>query len=660
MTVPGDPVEATEPAIEPLVSDDPSTEAPGLDPELQAELDAELQAELADEQPDAAGAPATASETALAGAPAPDLAARLAAGLAAEPAADPALVAAVAAVATDVPAPRRTGIRGFLGRLRSPFRRIPHPPLRSRRGWFVVVLLLVGFGATTTLVAATAVGWTETADFCGRCHTMGPELKAYALSPHRSVACAECHVEPGIPGWIKAKVNGTRQLVMIMTNTFPTPIPAPDHADLPPTSATCQHCHDVKTLNANGGPVKLILQERFRQDEPNTRDTIALVLRPTGFGGTSATRGVHWHVDQEVDYLSSDPRAQTIDYVSVHEDNGEVEEFIASKAVSLPTNVDPDIERLKTGETLRRMNCIDCHNRVGHGLPTPDQAIDNGISTQAIDRSLPYIKKEASEKLAAIYPNVDQADAAIDAIRGFYETNYPLVAKVKAGPINTSIDALKVIYRLVATPEMRVSAATYPDNLGHQSAPGCFRCHDGAHYLVKDGTLTKESIPSACATCHTFPQIGATNSGVLIGERPPTHDDKLWVFNHKSSVSSLDPASSTCGACHTRTYCENCHNTKAVQVPHDDMVYNHAEVIKKTGSGACFNCHQPVYCSQCHGNDDVSGSDTPSAGASGEPSAQPSDPPSTGPSGGPSIQPSSQTSGEPSSQTSAPARSSSP
>ncbi len=49
---------------------------------------------------------------------------------------------------------------------------------------------------------------------------------------------------------------------------------------------------------ANGGPVKLVLQERFRQDEPNTRDTIALVLRPTGFGGTSATRGVHWHVDR--------------------------------------------------------------------------------------------------------------------------------------------------------------------------------------------------------------------------------------------------------------------------------------------------------------------------------------------------------------------------
>ena len=125
---------------------------------------------------------------------------------------------------------------------------------------------------------------------------MGPELKAYEQSAHRNVACVECHTEPGVAGWIKAKVNGTRQLVQILTGTFPKPIPAPDHSLLPPTSTTCLKCHDVAPLVANGGPIKLVIHNRYRTDETVTRDSIALVLRPYGFGGTNDTRGVHWHI----------------------------------------------------------------------------------------------------------------------------------------------------------------------------------------------------------------------------------------------------------------------------------------------------------------------------------------------------------------------------
>ena len=99
-------------------------------------------------------------------------------------------------------------------------RRLRHPPLSSRRGLFVLVVLVGALGATFTIGTVVAVQWTETADFCGRCHTMGPELKAYEMSPHREVACVECHTEPGIAGWVKAKVNGTKQLVEVLTGTF--------------------------------------------------------------------------------------------------------------------------------------------------------------------------------------------------------------------------------------------------------------------------------------------------------------------------------------------------------------------------------------------------------------------------------------------------------
>jgi nitrate/TMAO reductase-like tetraheme cytochrome c subunit len=477
------------------------------------------------------------------------------------------------------------------------------PPLRSRRGLFILVVLMAGFGSAITVGGVVAVQWTETADFCGRCHTMGPELKAYEMSPHREVPCAECHVEPGVQGWIKAKFNGTKQLLQVLTGTFPEPIPAPDHADLPPTAVTCVKCHDILPLVANGGPIKLVLQDRYRKDEPNTRDTVALVLRPAGFGGDSETKGVHWHIASNVEYVRADERAQVIDLVSVSEPTGEPEVFIASNQVTSSSDVQPDIDRLLEDGTVRRMDCIDCHNRVGHGIPSIDQSIDSSITAGRIEQQLPYIKREGSDRLSTEYASIEDADQAIEGIRDYYVQEYPLVSKSRAGQINTAINDLKVTYRLVATPEMRVTAATYPNNIGHQTAPGCFRCHDGAHYKVVDGALTDETIPSSCATCHTFPQIGATESGVLIGQRPKSHDDRLWVFSHKTEVTSVDPSQETCGACHTRTYCENCHNTPAVKVPHDEMVFNHAAVVKETGALACALCHQPAYCSQCHSND---------------------------------------------------------
>lgn len=513
---------------------------------------------------------------------------------------EPEAPASVAAQAQ--PPPPRRGIRSLLGLPFAPFRKLVRRARRTRRGMLLLLFLVAGIGSVVTVGGAVAISWTETADFCGRCHTMGPELKAHELSAHREVACAECHVEPGIAGWVRAKVNGTRQLVQLLTGTFPEPIPPPDHGDLPPTSKTCVRCHAVEQLVANGGPVKLVLQARYRSDEANTRDTIALVLRPAGLGGTTAMRGVHWHIDSEVAYISSDPRAQQIDWVGIRHKDGTTEEFIASSQVGMSTDVQPDIDRMKSTERERRMDCIDCHNRIGHGIPSPDRAIDDAIESGQIDQKLPFIRREGDTRLIADYTSVAEADYAIEGIRDFYAGQYPLVAKMKASEIDAAIASLQGIYRLLATPEMRVTAATYPNNLGHQSAPGCFRCHDGAHYKVLNGAITKDTISSACATCHTFPQIGPTVSGVLIGPRPATHSDRLWVFSHKASASTLDPAGTSCGACHTRTYCENCHKTAAVKVPHDGMVYNHAAVLQKTGVQACAYCHQPAYCAQCHSN----------------------------------------------------------
>jgi nitrate/TMAO reductase-like tetraheme cytochrome c subunit len=502
--------------------------------------------------------------------------------------------------ALDEAAAGATASQARFGRVGRILGRLPRPSVRSGRGKLVAFVLVAGMGSVLTVGGVAVAQWTETADFCGRCHTMGPELAGHALSAHRELACAECHVEPGLAGWIKSKINGTKQLIEVITGTFPTPIPAPDHKDLPPSTATCRRCHDVNQLVDNGGPIKLVLGARYRSDEANTREGIALVLRPAGFGEGTATRGMHWHVISDVQISSLDLRSQTIDLVRATNPDGTVSEYVSMGEVTSATNVQPDIDRILASARTQRMDCIDCHNRVGHRLPTIDEAVDDALEQGAIDATLPWVKEQAVSRLSATYATADDAYAAFDGLRGYYATTHPLVAAAEAASINRAIAEIRRIYELIATPEMKVTAATYPDNLGHQAFPGCMRCHDGGHYKVVDGALSREAIPSACATCHTFPQIGSNTSAILIGERPSTHSTPLWVFDHKTKVNSLDPAASSCGACHTRTYCENCHNTQAVNVPHDNMVYDHAAVSRQTGVRACLACHQPTYCERCH------------------------------------------------------------
>ena len=87
------------------------------------------------------------------------------------------------------------------------------------------------------------------------------------------------------------------------------------------------------------------------------------------------------------------------------------------------------------------------------------------------------------------------------------------------------------------------------------------------------------------------------------------------MFNHKNVATSVDPGGQSCGECHARDYCVNCHSTGAVTVDHDEMATNHAKVIRDQGNTACAYCHQPVFCARCHA-EPVLPVTTPSSGGS--------------------------------------------
>ena len=56
---------------------------------------------------------------------------------------------------------------------------------------------------------------------------MTPEYTAYQASAHSHVACVACHVGEGAKSYVKAKVNGTKQLIEVTFDSYPRPIPSP-------------------------------------------------------------------------------------------------------------------------------------------------------------------------------------------------------------------------------------------------------------------------------------------------------------------------------------------------------------------------------------------------------------------------------------------------
>ena len=62
---------------------------------------------------------------------------------------------------------------------------------------------------------------------------------------------------------------------------------------------------------------------------------------------------------------------------------------------------------------------------------------------------------------------------------------------------------------------MRIAWGAYPSFLGHEAAPGCWRCHDGTH-VAADGT----SISQDCGQCHTILAQDETDPPILRDLRP--------------------------------------------------------------------------------------------------------------------------------------------
>ena len=77
-------------------------------------------------------------------------------------------------------------------------------------------------------------------------------------------------------------------------------------------------------------------------------------------------------------------------------------------------------------------------------------------------------------------------------------------------PIEEAQPAVKRIYARNIFPEMMVSWGTYPNNIGHDLFPGCFRCHDDNHKNDSGKAITQD-----CSTCHELVAVSEENPEIL-------------------------------------------------------------------------------------------------------------------------------------------------
>jgi nitrate/TMAO reductase-like tetraheme cytochrome c subunit len=334
-----------------------------------------------------------------------------------------------------------------------------------------------------------AVEHMDTVQFCGQtCHVMKPEFTAHAaLPPHQSLACSECHIAPGAAGWLKAKMNGTAQLMAVVFNNYPRPIEsAMEDNKLVSSAETCEQCHKRDTPV---GP-RLHVIASYKDDQANTRTQTVLLMR------IEAIHGAHLGPGVQIRYAANDKKRQTIPWIEYkNTQSGASRTYLASASTADSVRSMPTFE----------MQCVDCHNRAAHEFELPDRAVNQSMASGQIDASLPFIKRESIALLKASY-----AEPIPQALGAFYRQQYPDVAAKQRAEIHAAGVTLSAIYQRNIFPDLKVTWGTYSNNLGHTDAPGCFRCHDEAHL-----TADKKTVSQDCGLCHQLVAADEASPEVL-------------------------------------------------------------------------------------------------------------------------------------------------
>jgi hypothetical protein len=391
------------------------------------------------------------------------------------------------------------------------------------------------------------------------------------------------------------KASHFRHLPEVIFDAYDRPV---ESETMRPANESCELCHWPPAFH--GDTVRQIT--RFEPDEVNTqKDTYLIMKTGAGTREQGLGYGIHWHVSNPVEYIATDHQKQDIRWVRTTLPDGRTVEYNDASNPLTP-------EEIAEAEK-QTMDCVDCHNRVGHPFNPPEDLVDAAIDSDRVSRDLPWAKKLMLDLLSAEYADREEALESVSDLRDNYEVQFPEVAEAMPDKIaEAEAVALDLVPRVVFE-EPGITWEDFPDNNKHKDFPGCFRCHDGKHF-ADDG----EVIRLQCNICHSVPAT------VGEGERPPqlplayidepaSHLETSFIADHRFQ------ADDSCEDCHgvvefgtdDSSFCANssCHGKAWPLVDLDANFVHPIELEGKHAETWCHDCHEgvrePEYvCANCH------------------------------------------------------------
>jgi hypothetical protein len=391
---------------------------------------------------------------------------------------------------------------------------------RSRRAVWLFATMTASFVVIVAYSGFRGFEATDSVSFCAdACHApMGPQAVAHQESAHAQVGCVDCHIGPGGTSWVRAKLDGIRQLWGVMTGEYDRPIETPlEH--IQSAEAVCEECHWAEAPKGE----KFIDVVHYSTDEANTPWSVSLLLDLGGGAEQGAREGVHWHTFEanSVEYVATDRERQDIVWVRVTDAGGFTVVYTNPEVTVDPE--DPEVE-------VRSFDCMDCHNRPSHVFESAGEVMDRDMALGLISPDLPFIKRVGLDLLNAPYETKPEALAAIrDGVLDYYETNYAARMGELRRDVEAAADALVEIYDKNFFPEMNTDYRVRFNNASHWVNTGCFRCH-GSDLRADTGV----AIGGECDTCH-----------LIVGQGPSADPGDLATdlagleFRHPIDIGGL-------------------------------------------------------------------------------------------------------------------------
>jgi hypothetical protein len=226
-------------------------------------------------------------------------------------------------------------------------------------------------GSITTVVALLAVigvmaavgikGWeySNSNAFCATmCHDVHPEeIAAHKQGAHARVNCVECHMGRNSTLHLMALKPTHFKELWGMIVGYERPLTS---GTLRPSREACESCHYPSAEHHDSIAVKV----SYGTDAASSESRTKLVLH-TGMDGIRPgyTRGIHWHIQNEVRFVSPDPQRREIPWVEVVKPDG-------TKVVYTDAETKLNAQQI-AALPARPMACYDCHNAVGHPFANP-------------------------------------------------------------------------------------------------------------------------------------------------------------------------------------------------------------------------------------------------------------------------------------------------